>query len=71
MIEDIGDDHPEHDHILSYLQRDVCPDCGNQGLDGGPRGGAGQNLFCGKCGSGFNVALPRAIMFIQRIGKRA
>jgi hypothetical protein len=37
-------------------------------MRGGPRGGAGQNIFCDHCGSGFNVALPRNIVFVQRIG---
>jgi transcription elongation factor Elf1 len=55
---------------LEALQRDTCPDCGHLGLDGGPRGGSGQNLFCGKCGAGFNVALPRCVIFAERIGRR-
>jgi hypothetical protein len=66
-IEDIADG-PERDRIIYALQRDLCPDCGHLGMRGGPRGGAGQNIFCEACGSGFNVALPRNIMFVQRIG---
>jgi ribosomal protein S27AE len=58
------------DTEIEALTRDTCPDCGHLGLDGGPRGGAGQNVFCGKCGSGFNIALPRFVMMAQRIGKR-
>jgi hypothetical protein len=59
---------PERNRVINALQRDQCPDCSRPGLRGGPRGGAGQNLFCDGCGSGFNIALPRHVMFVQRIG---
>jgi hypothetical protein len=56
---------------IDALRRDQCPDCKSlAGLDPGPRGGAGQNIFCRSCGSGFNVAWPRHIMFAERIEKR-
>lgn len=53
--------------VVDALRRNVCPDCGNLGLDAGPRGGAGQNIFCPNCGAGFNVAWPRYIVMAQRI----
>jgi hypothetical protein len=53
---------------LEALRRDQCPDCGWLGFRGGPRGGAGQNIFCLHCSAGFNVAFPRHIIFVQRIG---
>lgn len=58
------------DDLITCLRNDQCPDCDQYGLDGGPRGGAGQNIFCKNCGSGFNVALPRMILMAERIGKR-
>jgi hypothetical protein len=62
-------DGPERDRIIYALQRDQCPDCDHFGMRGGPRGGAGQNIFCNHCGAGFNVALPRNVMFVQRIAR--
>jgi hypothetical protein len=67
MIGDIPDG-PERERVLEALRRDTCPDCGAVGFRDGPRGGAGLNIFCRHCGAGFNVALPRQIMFVQRIG---
>jgi len=67
---DVTPDFTEDDRVIDALRRDTCPDCGNLGFDGGPRGGSGQNIFCSDCGSGFNVATPRYIIFAQRIGKR-
>jgi hypothetical protein len=55
---------------VDSLRQDICPDCNSRaGLHPGPRGGAGQNIFCIGCGMGFNVARPRFIMFAERIGK--
>lgn len=51
------------------LRDDVCPDCGHHGLRPGPRGGAGQNIFCDQCHAGFNVAYPRYIVMAERIRK--
>jgi ribosomal protein S27AE len=69
-FENINERHPDYARIIVALQRDQCPDCGQLGFDDGPRGGAGINLFCSNCGSGFNVALPRAIMTAQRIPRK-
>jgi hypothetical protein len=70
-----GDDMSDHDSItdpavLNALRTDTCPDCRSLGLRAGPRGGAGQNIFCDACGSGFNIAYPRFIIMAQRIGAR-
>jgi len=54
-------------HEIERLRKDQCPNCGTLGLRGGPRGGEGQNIFCDACKSGFNVALPRAIVFADII----
>ncbi|MCP1761916.1 hypothetical protein [Bradyrhizobium japonicum] len=70
MIEDIDREHPDYGRIIGALRADRCPDCDASDMIGGPRGGASQNLFCGRCGSGFNVAQPRYIMLAQRIGRR-
>jgi hypothetical protein len=67
MIGEISEG-PERERILEALRADRCPDCDNVGLEGGPRGGAGQNIFCRQCGAGFSVARPRFIFFAQRIG---
>jgi hypothetical protein len=69
-VEDINPEHPDHDRIIASLQRDQCPDCNEHGFVDGPRGGAGINIFCAHCGSGFNVALPRAVFMVQRIPGR-
>ena len=61
----------EREKLVAAIREDRCPDCGHLGFDDGPRGGAGINLFCRHCNSGFNVATPRYVMFAQRIGKRA
>lgn len=53
--------------VLMHLQMDRCPDCHRYELIPGPRGGASQNLTCGHCGSKWNVAPPRYIMFVQRL----
>lgn len=69
----MADDHTDNlfDVDIAALVRDQCPDCNSMdGFDSGPRGGAGQNIFCRECGSGFNVAQPRQIVFAQRIGKK-
>jgi hypothetical protein len=57
----------ERDAIVEALRRDTCPDCGHLGFRDGPRGGAGINVFCLSCGAGFNIAMPRYIMFAERI----
>jgi hypothetical protein len=54
---------------IEALRRSTCPDCFAD-LRDGPRGGAGQNLFCTACGEGFNVSFPRFILFAHRIGKK-
>jgi hypothetical protein len=66
----LGSVEQREDRLLKALQQDTCPDCGADGLLPGPRGGAGQNLFCDACGSAFNVALPRYIITAQRIPSR-
>jgi hypothetical protein len=59
------------DAEIDMLRIDQCPDCKSMaGLVGGPRGGAGRNIFCDECGAGFNVAQPRFIMFAERISAR-
>jgi hypothetical protein len=57
----------DDEETLGRLRSDHCPDCLKPGLRAGPRGGAGQNLICDDCGAKFNVALPRYIVFAQRI----
>jgi hypothetical protein len=57
----------ERERLLDKLRRDTCPDCGHVGFRDGPRGGASINIFCKGCGTGFNVAMPRYIMFAERI----
>jgi len=54
--------------LIAHLRMDRCPDCQRVGLQGGPRGGAAQNLKCLSCGARFNVAPPRYICFAERIG---
>ena len=54
--------------LIAHLRMDRCPDCQKYGLQGGPRGGAAQNLKCLSCGARFNVAPPRYICFAERIG---
>ena len=52
--------------------RNQCPDCGNWGFHGGPRGGAAQNIFCANpgCRSGFNVCIAiSGPVMCQRIGQ--
>ena len=55
------------DRVIEALRRDICPDCRTPGLRAGSRGGAAQNLSCDACGAGFNVVLPRHVMFAERI----
>lgn len=55
---------------VTMIRNDQCPDCEHYGLQGGPRGGASQNIFCAECGAGFNVCLPRLVISVERIGKR-
>jgi hypothetical protein len=56
---------------IDSLRTDTCPDCkGHRGFEPGPRGGAGQNVFCVSCGQGFNIVYPRYVIWAQRIGKR-
>lgn len=57
----------EEENLLSSMQRDQCPKCFALGLRPGPRGGESQNLFCDGCKSGFNVALPRLIYYVESI----
>jgi hypothetical protein len=66
----MNDAELEQHQIIMALQRDQCPDCKRLGFVGGPRGGAGQNIFCANCGAGFNVALPRSIVMAERIPAR-
>jgi hypothetical protein len=70
MIEDIPHDHPDYERIVTAIRNDRCPDCDGYGFQGGPRGGIAQNIFCLGCGAGFNVAPPRYILFVQRIGRQ-
>ena len=61
--------HNLNEDQIAMLRRDLCADCGMQALKPGPRGGAGQNLLCERCGAGFNVAFPRYVIWAQRIRK--
>ncbi|MCA1452816.1 hypothetical protein I6F35_06225 [Bradyrhizobium sp. BRP22] len=53
--------------ILNALRLDKCPDCLRGPLRPGPRGSTAINLFCDHCGSRWNVATPRYVIFAQRI----
>jgi len=59
------------DADLFAIINNRCPDCGNYGFIGGPRGGAGQNIFCAnpECMAAFMVAPRKAPMIVQRVGK--
>lgn len=46
----------------------VCPDCGSEEFLGGPRGGASQNVKCGKCESKFNLTDIFGTLLLERIG---
>jgi len=56
---------------LEAIQANRCPDCGNHGFIGGPRGGAGQNIYCAnpQCRAAFMVAPRGRVMLVQRVGK--
>lgn len=62
------------DHLtdaeIKLLASNQCPACKNFGFIGGPRGGAGQNIYCAnpQCRAAFMVAPRKAIMLAQRVG---
>lgn len=53
---------------LAKLAANQCPACGNFGFIGGPRGGAGQNLYCANpnCRAIFTVAPRHNIVMAER-----
>ena len=57
--------------IVALIKSNRCPDCGNYGFIGGPRGGAGQNIYCcnPECRAAFMVAPRKSILMVQSVGK--
>lgn len=60
----------EQDADAESIAKNRCPVCSNWGFIEGPRGGAGQNIFCANptCRSSFNVAPRHKIVMVHRIG---
>jgi hypothetical protein len=59
------------DEEIASLRRNQCPTCTNWGLLAGPRGGAGQNLYCAnpQCRAAFLVAPRHDIHCAHRLGE--
>jgi len=59
------------DEDVGSLRRGQCPACKNWGFIPGPRGGAGQNIYCCNpvCRAGFMVAPRHNIHLAQRVGE--
>jgi hypothetical protein len=59
------------DADLETIRRNQCPACKNWGFIPGPRGGAGQNLYCAnpECRAAFMVAPRHNIALAEVVGK--
>jgi hypothetical protein len=58
------------DSEVATVKANQCPVCKNWGFIPGPRGGAGQNIYCAnpKCRAAFMVAPRQNIMLAERVG---
>ena len=56
---------------VAMLREDQCPACKNWGFHGGPRGGAGENIYCANplCRAAYMVAPRHNICMAERIGE--
>jgi len=59
------------DDALALIRSNRCPLCKNWGFIPGPRGGAGQNIYCcnPECRAAFMVAPRHNIVFAQHVDK--
>ena len=55
------------------IRHNQCPACKNFGFIPGPRGGAGQNIYCANphCRAAFMVAPRHNIVMAERVGEAA
>lgn len=55
---------------VSSIRNNKCPACGNFGFIAGPRGGAGQNIYCANpaCRVAFMVAPRHNIAMAESVG---
>lgn len=56
---------------VAMIRSNQCPACGNWGFIPGPRGGAGQNIYCANphCRTAFMVAPRHDIQMAERVGE--
>jgi hypothetical protein len=56
---------------IETVRQNRCPRCGNWGFIAGPRGGAGQNIYCcnPECRAAFMVAPRHRIAFVEHVGE--
>jgi len=64
---------PLTDSEVATLKANQCPVCKNWGFIPGPRGGAGQNIYCAnpRCRAAFMVAPRHNIVIAERVGEAA
>ena len=58
------------DADVAMIRENQCPTCGNWGFLPGPRGGAGQNIFCANpgCRSAYMIAPRHNIVLAELVG---
>jgi hypothetical protein len=59
-----------NDETVAIIRANRCPACTNWGFIAGPRGGAGQNIYCANpnCRAAFMIAPRHDIAIAQRVG---
>ncbi len=58
------------DADVELIRKNCCPNCKNFGFHSGPRGGAGQNIYCANpaCRAAYNIAPRHNIVVAEHVG---